>query len=324
MSAAAADKGKDYMSMDADGLRSVRNFFYSSLNQSAIKEAAALRSNKELAPFAEIYAARAQCAINPDVVYKSIGAGATTGLQAVKQLAMYKSATEDGKELVVQQVQEWLQSEMLKKDDTLQIIAAHIFIEENKHKEALKVLANPGENLEKLALCVQIYLKIDRVDLAAKHVKLMQDIDDDDTLTQLAQSWLMITQGGDKVTEASFLLQELIEKFGPSPRVLNGLAVCQIHLRNYAQAFQHLKQARDLAVQNKEPVAAETFVNSIVCLQHLRKGQDVLEKITAELAAAAPGHSYLKKQQEMSVVFDTQAQLYAQKVKGGVAERKSA
>ena len=65
---AASDK--DAVTMDADGLRSVRNFFYSSLYQSAIKEAATLKTNKDLAPFAEIYAARAQCAINPDAVYK--------------------------------------------------------------------------------------------------------------------------------------------------------------------------------------------------------------------------------------------------------------
>jgi hypothetical protein len=43
-----------------------------------------------------------------------------------------------------------------------------------------------------LALSVEIYLKIDRVDLASKQVKAMQDIDDDDALTTLATTWLYI------------------------------------------------------------------------------------------------------------------------------------
>lgn len=73
--------------------------------------------------------------------------------------------------------------------------------------------------------------------------------------------------------------------------------------------------------------------------------------VCSELATAAPNHPYLKKQQEMSVVFDTQvrlslfssgcgflsdfhtcvcvecvlcvqSQLYASKLKGGIPEKK--
>jgi coatomer subunit epsilon len=45
-----------------------------------------------------------------------------------------------------------------------------------------------------LALCVQIYLRIDRVDLAQKVLKSMQDLDDDDSLTTLAQVWVALAQ----------------------------------------------------------------------------------------------------------------------------------
>jgi len=155
-----------------------------------------------------------------------------------------------------------------------------------------------------------IYLRLDRVDLAAKSVKAMQDIDDDDTLTQLSQSWLYIHQGGEKVTEASFILQELLEKFGPSDKVFNSLAVCQMHLRNYPQALQYLKQAREQSTKNKAPVSGETFVNSLICLQHLRKSSDVMSKILAEFKSVYPNHSWFKKQEELERLFDKPASSY--------------
>jgi coatomer protein complex subunit epsilon len=156
-------------------------------------------------------------------------------------------------------------------------------------------------------MCVLIYLRIDRLDLAAKALKAMQDLDDDDTLTQLSTVWLSIGLGGEKITESAFLLQELLEKFGPSVPVLNSLAVCDIHQRNYTSAFQYTKQARDLALKHGVKVSPETLLNSIVCLQHLRRGADVIAKIQSELTAAHPDHAWIKRQGEMEKMFDKQA-----------------
>ena len=141
----------------------------------------------------------------------------------------------------------------------------------------------------------------------------MQDLDDDDTLTQLSTAWVGIYTGGEKTTEAAFLLQELMEKFGPSVVVLNSLAVCDIHQRNYANAFQFTKQARELAIKSGARVTAETLLNSIVCLQHLRKGADIIDKIEGELRQNYPRHPWLAKQQEMSDMFEKHAAAFAAK-----------
>lgn len=161
--------------------------------------------------------------------------------------------------------------------------------------------------LPRLSMCVLIYLRLDRPDLASKSLKAMQDLDDDDTLTQLASAWAGIYAGGEKLTEAAFLLQELLEKFGPSVVVLNSLAVCDIHQRNYTNAFQYTKQARELSIKSGARVAAETLLNSIVCLQHLRRGQEIVDKIEAELKLNYPNHPWIQKQADMKAMFDKHA-----------------
>jgi len=138
----------------------------------------------------------------------------------------------------------------------------------------------------------------------------MQELDDDDTLTQLSQALIHIHQGGDKVTEASFILQEFLDKFGPSDRLLNCLAVCQIHLRNFSQALQYLKQAREATSKGKTPLSADTFVNTLVCFQNVRKSNDLIAKVQSEFQTAYPSHPWFQKQAELEKLFDKHANSY--------------
>jgi len=298
--------------MDSDALRSVRNAFYLALYQNVQKEVAQLdQNNQTVRGWGDVYAARAQVCLNPAALQAS--ESAATPIQAVKQLATYLTAAPDNRELVLDTLKEWLSTPELASDVTLQLVAAHIYMLEGMNKEALKLVSNDAENLEKLAVCVAIYLRMDRVDLASKSVKCMHDVDDDDTLTQLCAAWLAIRTGGDRLNEAAFLLQELIEKFGPSVPVLNALAVCSLHQRQYAQAFQHTKSARELAIKSGQKVSAETLLNSIVALQHLRRGVDIIEKITLELRKNYPDHPWIQQQADMEEKFDKYATTFKNK-----------
>lgn len=291
---------------DSDELRSLRNYFYLGMLSNVITEAKNSSSTG-----AKVFYMRAMLETKPDEVFAAVDDRAPTGLQAVKLLGTYRKAAPDQKELAMETLKEWLQDEMLGQDGDLQLVASQMYFEEGDYKEALKAVFNHGESLEKLAMQMQIYLKLDRVDLAAKAARLMADIDDDDALTQLCTSWLYIAQGAEKVTEASFLLQELVDKFGPSVTALVGQAVCQIQLGNLAEANSHLKQARNMGVVGGGKVDSAVLVNFIVCLHSQRKPNEIIQKIQGELMTSHPDHPWSVQQDTMSQLFDQHAANYA-------------
>ena len=67
------------------------------------------------------------------------------------------------------QIQEWLADGVASANTTLQLVAAILFMHDDNLKEAVK-LVHRGVNLEQNALLVQLYLRMDRLDLAQKQV----------------------------------------------------------------------------------------------------------------------------------------------------------
>eukprot|EP00823_Brevimastigomonas_motovehiculus_P000605 TRINITY_DN1074_c0_g1_i1.p1 TRINITY_DN1074_c0_g1~~TRINITY_DN1074_c0_g1_i1.p1 ORF type:complete len:345 (+),score=129.62 TRINITY_DN1074_c0_g1_i1:41-1075(+) len=291
------------MSQQVDLVRSVRNYFYMGLHKNVMKEAKALRDKT---PQADVLYYRSLIACgHAKQVIQDIPTNASVDLQAIKQYAAFTLANEDNRDLLLEQLKTLTNPSL-----TQLLMAATMFFEAKNYNEALKLIHKTKDNLELLALTVQIYLKIDRFDLAQKQLKIMQEIDDDDTLSVLAGSWVNIALGGDKIQEASSFLQELTEKFEPSISVLNSLAVCAIEQKNYTVGFQLLSKSRKLALESQDPVSPDTLVNTIVCLQHLKKSQDIINKIIGDLKQTAPNHWWLKQYAAMDALFDQNAASY--------------
>ncbi|CAN0099471.1 unnamed protein product, partial [Laminaria digitata] len=163
---------------------------------------------------------------------------APPALQAVRLTARYLSSP-DNREIIIETLKMWLSDPASCNNPTVQLLAAAVFMHEGDVKEAARTINN-GVTMEQRAMLAQIYLKMDRVDLALKQVRVLQQADEDATLTQLVIAWVHVAQGGKRYQEAAYIFEELIDKYQASPMLLNSSAVAKMHMGEYQDAESSL------------------------------------------------------------------------------------
>ncbi|GAM17002.1 hypothetical protein SAMD00019534_001770 [Acytostelium subglobosum LB1] len=283
-----------------DELYEIKNYFYLANYQAVINEvnkrAKQLRNKAD----ADFYLYRAYAALGDcDLVLREIkDSEQNRPLQAVRTLAAYLQSPTSNADIVLATVKQWIIDGLLQTSAQLQVIAATIYYSEGNFEEALRVL-NKSDSLECIALQIQVYLKIDRLDLAEKRYSDMKKLDIDATPSQLAHAWIAITQGDDKIKEALSVYEELSEKYGPTSMLLNGRATCEILLKRFEKAENLL-----LLSLEKNPKDADTLANLIVCHMHMKKQSEVTNRYLNQLKTSAPKHPWVASQVNAEEAFD--------------------
>ena len=119
------------------------------------------------------------------------------------------------------------------------------------------------------------------------------------SLTILCCAWINIAAGGNKVQEACNLYEDLVDKFGGSPLLLNGLAAGKMHQGAYEEAETLLQEA--LTKKSADP---DSLANLVVVSQQLRRPDDVINRYINQLKKAAPGHTLLASLATFEQAFD--------------------
>jgi len=175
---------------ETDELFEVKSQFYIGNYQTAINEAQKLMiSTPEVKIARDYFVYRSYIALKKfSVVMSEINSGSPAELQPLKMMAEYFSQPSKRASIVVK-LDEEISGNLDVSNYVFLLVAATIYYNEASFETALKVL-NQSDNLECRALILQTLLKMDRVDLAKKEAKTMQEIDDDAVITQLATAWL--------------------------------------------------------------------------------------------------------------------------------------
>ncbi|XP_043702283.1 coatomer subunit epsilon-1-like [Telopea speciosissima] len=285
-----------------DHLFSLRNNFYLGAYQAAINNSDLPNLSSEDAVERDCLVYRSYISLGSyQLVINEIDSSAPTPLQAIKLLALYLSGPES-KESAISSLQEWLADQAIGSNPVLRLIAGIIYMHEQDYNEALKH-TNSGGTMELHALNVQIFLKMHRSDYAEKQLKIMQQIDEDHTLTQLANAWLNLAVGGSKIQEAYLIFQDFSEKFPMTILVLNGKAVCCMHMGHFDEAETLLLEAL-----NKDAKDAETLANLYVCCLHLGKQSS---RFLSQLKLSHPDHMLVKRMVSAEESFDRAVQTIA-------------
>ncbi|KAG0627207.1 hypothetical protein M758_2G182100 [Ceratodon purpureus] len=284
-----------------DVLFPVRNNFYLGAFQRAVNESHGTHklSDAELVD-KDCMVYRAYIALGQyQLVVSEIQDAAPTALQAVKLLARYMSGE---KEKALYSLGELLADSAIASNLMLRVVAGTIYIHEQDYNEALKH-THVGGNLELCALNVQIYLKMHRPEYAEKQLRAMQEIDEDHTLTQLANAWVNLASGGAKVLEAFYIFQELAEKYASTVMLINGSAVCQMHMGQFEEAETRLVEAL-----NRDPKNATTLANLVVCSLQLGKPTT---RYLSLLKSSYPKHLLVERSASAEADFERAVQAFA-------------
>ncbi|XP_038687041.1 coatomer subunit epsilon-1-like isoform X1 [Tripterygium wilfordii] len=273
-----------------DQLFNLRNNFYLGAYQAAINNSDLPNLSPEDAVERDCLVYRSYIALGSyQLVINEIDSSAATPLLAVKFLALYLSCP-DNRESTISSLKEWLNDSAIGSNPILRLISGIIFMHEEDYNEALKhtnTVVHAG-NMELHGLNVQIYIKMHRSDFAEKQLRLMQQIDEDHTLTLLADAWVNLAVGGSKIQEAYLIFKDFSEKNIMTGLILNGKAVCCMHMGNFDEAETLLLEAL-----NKDAKDPETLANLVVCSLHLGKSSS--SRYLSQLKLSHPDHILVKR-----------------------------
>lgn len=284
----------------------IKNAFYTGNYQTCVNEAQKLKlSDPELSTDRDVLMYRAYLALKKfRVVLEEVGPSSKPLLQPLAMLATFLS-NPSRKEAVVADLDSLMSGNVDVTNYVQLLVAATIYLGVGQPESALRVL-HPSDHLECHALKVQALLSIHRPDLAKKELKVMQEKDEDATLTQLAQAWTNMALGGDKIQEAYYIYQEMIDKLGATSVLLNGQAVTFLAQGKYSEAEAALNEAME-----KDPNNADTLVNMIVLSQHQGKAPEVSNRYLSQLKDMDPNHGFVVKLNKKEEDFDRMVRQYA-------------
>ncbi|KAJ3721142.1 coatomer epsilon subunit-domain-containing protein [Lentinula raphanica] len=258
-----------------------------------------------------IYKARSHIALNdPKAALQLVPADSeNVALKAVTSLAKFvaaegtsnsESALEELRDLSVE-----IEGDDVEGTDrdkaTVRVLAGTAFARASELEEALETLGADTEDLEAVAVIVQIYLSINRPDLAKKEYERSKRWAEDDLLLQLIESIIGLVTGKDEYHNPyTFYTEQLGNPSLSSPHVLTARGVTRILRNEFPEAQSDLEEA---LTQHTD---AETLAAFAVAsgLSSTKKGETDANELWTRLSSEYPKHPSVVDIAKKSTLFD--------------------
>lgn len=245
------------------------------------------------------------------VIAQSTGAGNDRpGLQALCLAAQYNSsnATEDSKSSIIDQLKVLVSNTT---SNHAKLIAAQILLSAGLTKDALQCVSTSSTtmSLEQMLLALQIYIKIDRIDLAQSQLKTMKLSDEDAVLTQLGTVYVALANGSSSANDVLHAMNSLMEQYGPSPLLLNLTACGHLQSGEYNNAEKRLEECLSEfgGENNNDTMIADTYINMIVACTHQGKS---IDQYVTQMKQFYPNHTFCTGLDRVLGAIDREAVKY--------------
>ncbi|KAJ4465126.1 coatomer complex protein [Lentinula lateritia] len=259
-----------------------------------------------------IYQARSHIALNnPKAALQLVPADSeNVALKAVATLAKFVAAegTAD-KEALLEELRDL--SVEIEGDDvegsdrdkaTVRVLAGTAFARAGELEEALETLGADSEDPEAVAVIVQIYLSINRPDLAKKEYERSKRWAEDDLLLQLIESLIGLATGKDGYHNPyTFYTEQLGNPSLSSPHVLTARGVTRILRNEFPEAQSDLQESLEQYKDDAEALAASAVASG---LSSTKKGETDANELWARLTSEYPNHPSVVDLSQKSALFD--------------------
>lgn len=204
---------------------------------------------------------------------------------------------------------------------TAQLAAAQVCLAAGETAAAYQFVCSTNTNTtntnttpEMLACKIQIFLKLDRLDLATRELQHLQRVaGEESVLAELCAVYIYLATGSSMAADAEHSINSLAEQYGPSVYLLNLLAVALALQGDCVQAEAKLQEClRDFAEVQPQH---ETLAN-LVCVQTQQqqsKTQEAAAAVQQLLTTTTPSPcsvQFAANLERVTAAFDREAAKY--------------
>ncbi|KGB74942.1 hypothetical protein I307_01204 [Cryptococcus deuterogattii 99/473] len=302
--------------MEADPLYHVKQLFYQASYQACISEASEYPHTPSDDPSSlhrALYIARSHLALSspsPSSAHAVLApflslSPVPLSARAVDAFASFHEADEDARAEKVEEIRDLVlecEDGNDEEEKTVRAIAATVFILVGENEEAVATLTEGAakDDLECIAILVQLLLSLNRRDLAQATYNSAKKFGSDSMLIQAMEAWIGLKTGSQPLHQSYYFYEELYQlPNGRTAPVLVSHAAAHLLLGHVDEAKADIMEAfQSKAGQNSSDVLAV--------------GASVgAEGFAEKLVTAAKQHPYARDLTEKDKLFDEAAAKYA-------------